>query len=389
MHTREAAIDYPTGDLTLVFCRSCGFIFNSLFDPSLNEYSSEYEETQGYSDTFNAFHRGLAQQLIESYSLRKKAIIEIGCGKGDFLVLLCRLGNNHGIGFDPAYVEARQNLTNTDDVRFIPEFYTERYSRLRADFICCKMTLEHIQCVAEFVKMVRRSVQDRYDTTVFFQIPSVTRVLSNLAFWDIYYEHCSYFSPGSLARLFRSCAFEVIDLAATYADQYLTLAARPSPSAVSSVMPMEETVEELSARVGQFSSDVLAQIELWRRLCRIGRERRLKMVLWGSGSKGVAFLSTVAIRGAIEHVVDINPHRQGTYMAGSGLEIVGPEFLQEYRPDVVIAMNPVYMQEIWERLNGMGLAPTLVAAERADASLLRAIEPSKNPKGSVRHQAIA
>jgi hypothetical protein len=27
--------------------------------------------------------------------------------------------------------------------------------------------------------------------------------LKEVAFWDIYYEHCSYFSPGSLAATFR------------------------------------------------------------------------------------------------------------------------------------------------------------------------------------------
>jgi len=65
------------------------------------------------------------------------------------------------------------------------------------------MTLEHIADTADFIKMVRGSLQDSPSTDVFFQVPDVLRVLEEEAFWDIYYEHCSYFSIGSLARLFR------------------------------------------------------------------------------------------------------------------------------------------------------------------------------------------
>ena len=43
---------------------------------------------------------------------------------------------------------------------------------------------------------------------VFFELPDTERVLTEAAFWDIYYEHCSYFTPGSLARLFRRTGFE-------------------------------------------------------------------------------------------------------------------------------------------------------------------------------------
>jgi len=68
------------------------------------------EETQGFSPFFRAWHEGLAQRLIDRYSLRAKKIIEIGCGKGEFLALLCDLGHNRGIGFDPAYVPERNRL---------------------------------------------------------------------------------------------------------------------------------------------------------------------------------------------------------------------------------------------------------------------------------------
>jgi C-methyltransferase. len=85
------------------------------------------------------------------------------------------------------------------------------------------------------------------------------------------------------------------------------------------------------------------------------------VVIWGSGSKGVAFLTAVGMAAQIEYVVDINPHRQGKFMAGTGQEIVAPEFLENYRPDVAIAMNAVYRGEIQTELDRMGLTTQLLA----------------------------
>jgi hypothetical protein len=78
-------------------------------------------------------------------------------------------------------------------------------------------------------------------------------------------------------------------------------------------------------------------------------------VLWGAGSKGVAFLTTLDIRHEIEYAVDINPHKHGTFMAGTGQQIVAPEFLKGYRPDIVIVMNPIYCNEIQRELDRMGI----------------------------------
>ena len=84
-----------------------------------------------------------------------------------------------------------------------------------------------------------------------------------------------------------------------------------------------------------------------------------RAVIWGAGSKGVAFLTTLGLREEIPYTVDINPHKQGTFMAGTGQEIKAPAFLQEYKPDVVIVMNPIYRNEIQQELKRMGLTAEL------------------------------
>ena len=360
MPTRETALNYPKGDIVLGFCHACGFISNIAFDHSVHEYSSSYEETQGFSSTFNAFHRSLAQRLIDQYDLHHKDIIEIGCGKGEFLALLCELGENRGVGFDPAYIRERNHSMARERLTFIQDFYSERYSDYKGDLVCCKMTLEHIQPTADFLHTVRRSIGERPNTVVFFQVPDATRILRELAFWDIYYEHCSYFSLGSLARLFRQCGFEVIDLAKDYGDQYLMIGARPSVGHGSMRLEQEEDLEELTRDMAFFSQNHRGKLDMWKHNVREIRQKGQRAVLWGGGSKGVAFLTTLGVQDEIEYVVDINPYKHRTYMAGSGQEIVSPDFLRDYKPDVVIIMNPIYRKEIQQDLYCMGLTPRIL-----------------------------
>ena len=360
--TRAEAVGFQRGDIALGVCPACGFIANTAFNEALTQYTAAYEATQGYSPTFDKFHRALAQELIDRYDLYGKDLIEIGCDKGDFITMLAEMGDNRGVGFDPAYVPGRHPSPAADRLTFIADFYGEKYTDHHADFICCKMTLEHIPAVAEFMTTVRRSIGDRGDTVVFFQIPNAQYVLCDVAFWDVYYEHCSYFTKGSLARLFRRAGFEVRDLWTAYDNQYLMIEARPAggePAAAP--LPGEESPAETQAMVASFVERYEARRAEWRALLAQWRAAGKRVVLWGGGSKGVAFLTTLGEAATdIAYAVDINPIKTGTFMAGTGQEIVAPAFLRDYRPDVVVIMNPVYRDEITADLSALGLAPEIL-----------------------------
>jgi SAM-dependent methyltransferase len=358
MPTREEALRFPRGRILLAFCPACGFITNAAFDPRLQAYGQGYEATQAYSPTFRAFHERLARQLIERYGLRGKTVLEIGCGQGEFLALLCELGHNRGIGFDPALDPAR--TPTMAGLTFIPDFYSPRYAAYRADFVCCKMTLEHIAEPAAFLGMIRDTLGEAEDTVVFFQVPNVARILREQAFWDIYYEHCSYFSAGSLARLFRGCGFRVEAVEYAYDDQYLMLTARPASTDGGTPLPEEEPPATLAAAVAAFAHGVEATRRHWQAVLADIQRRGWRAALWGGGSKAVAFLTLVEPTDAIGYVVDINPHRQGTFLPGSGHAIVAPAFLAAWQPDVVIIMNPVYRDEIAATLRELNLQPQLM-----------------------------
>src|SRR3712207_3523895 len=83
--SREAALAFPTGEIALGVCGACGFIENVAFEPGLLEYSASYEESQACSPRFRQYADELSGDLATRYDLAGRHVLEIGCGKGDFL----------------------------------------------------------------------------------------------------------------------------------------------------------------------------------------------------------------------------------------------------------------------------------------------------------------
>jgi hypothetical protein len=360
LRDKKEALEATRGDLSLGFCDACGFISNTAFEPAKTEYSSDYESSQAYSETFNAFARQLARELAERYQLRDKTIVEIGSGGSDFLALLCEQGVGRAVGIDPAATMGPQHDGVKDRITLINDFYAESHGEIEADLVLCRMTLEHIWKVGEFVSTVRRAASRR-GVPVVFQVPDASRILTDAAFWDVYYEHCSYFTPESLRALFEGCGFAVDEAVRAYDDQYIVLHARPAGEACEGGRIGRSYVAGLREAVSDFARRCEDRIEEWRQRVQVEAERGRRAVIWGGGSKGVAFLNTLGLAGEIDYVVDINPLKQDKYAAGAGHLIVGPQHLRERQPDLIIVMNSVYEREIREMAESMGVQAEVVS----------------------------
>jgi SAM-dependent methyltransferase len=353
--TREDALKAPRGDIRLGICGECGHIFNILFNPALVQYTEDYENSLHFSPRFRKYAASLASRLIDQYDLHEKDIIEIGCGKGEFLKLLCDLGSNRGIGFDQSHAGKPDESEKSKNVTFIQDFYSERYAHYNADLICCRQVLEHVYNPMDFLIMLRRTIGGRLYTRIFFEVPNSRFILKDLSIWDIVYEHYSYFSAGSIKRAFLESGFSARNMTEDFEGQFLCIEAFPCENPVDLEPDTSESLDVIArnaeAFAGRYGIRVEACKERFHRIENAGQ----RAVIWGAGSKGVSLLNTLKVRDNIEYVVDINPRKQNMYIAGTGQKIVSPDFLIHYKPDFVFLMNPIYESEIKQIAGNIGL----------------------------------
>jgi SAM-dependent methyltransferase len=360
--SRQAGRAFPRGDLRIAVCEACGYITNTAFDLKRLRYDPTYEETQTFSPRFSLFEDELIERLLTDHDLFGKTVVEIGCGKGTFIARMAELGRVHGVGIDPTSIKERLTGIAAQNVTFLNEFYGTKHASIPADLIACRHALEHIPDVAGFLQTIRDAVGSR-PTPIFFELPEMLRVLRDTAYWDIYFEHCGYFTPGSLARAFEAQRFDVTDVQLGFDDQYLMLEAktadRPGPRYSAR---LDEPADILVA-VEAFERSIGDKLEAWRHYFDEAGRLGKRIAIWGSGSKCVAYLTTMGVDDEVAYVTDVNPYRYGKFITGTGKEIVPPQSMRAAPPDEVIVMNAIYREEVAAMLSSLDITTNVITAD--------------------------
>jgi SAM-dependent methyltransferase len=348
---RDAAIAVPRGDIQLLFCPDCGHLWNGSFRSELVSYEGIYENSLHFSPKFQEYANNLAVHLVKRFSLYEKDVVEIGSGRGEFLQLLCDLGNNRGVGFEPS--AAAETAATQPHLRLVRRALTTEHAGLPLDFVCCRHTLEHMADPRAFVRTLREVIGPRAGVGLYFEVPDGGYMLRDLALWDLIYEHVSYFTAPSLTRLFVQEGFAVTAVYGAFGEQFLCLEATTGPGP--GLQPEVDRPAELAGQAARFAARYAATVRFWQERMQAWAQAGRRVVVWGAGSKAISFLNQMADAEAVACVVDINPRKHGMFISGTGHPIVPPAFLREYRPEVVLVMNPQYRAEIATMLAQAGV----------------------------------
>ncbi|MBW3578477.1 MAG: class I SAM-dependent methyltransferase [Actinobacteria bacterium] len=347
-HTRTEAVDAPMGRMVLQACPRCGLVRNVAFEPEAVAYTTEYENSQHFSPTFQRYAEQLVDRLIETYGLRGGRIAEIGCGKGEFLALLCERAQARGIGFDPTYDGEVDASAQHIEIR--REFFPGSDGILDVQLVACRHVLEHVAAPDELLRTVAESLPG--PGPAYFEVPNASHVFSPSGMWDLIYQHVSYFDARSMWALFTRCGFDVTRLAESFRGQFLSLDAVPAEH------PAEPMVSR-SRDTGRFAATFRHTMDFWERFAVDNSGRRV--VLWGAGAKGVSFLNLTSVGQVVYAAVDVNPRKQGSFVPGTGQEVLAPDDLRDDRPDVVLVANPAYEWEIRSALSDLGVKPIVTS----------------------------
>lgn len=316
-------------------------IENASFDPQLIEYDTDYQNNQSLSASFETHMRKVLDILKARYPKGSK-LVEVGCGKGDFLEMLQADGSFEVSGYDGAY----EGNNPAIEKRFL-----SASDRLHADLVVLRHVLEHIKRPHEFLRLLSGIFRG---ADIYIEVPDFGWIEKHQAFFDITYEHVNYFTPRSLPGLFTT----VKERGLLFGDQYQFVIAGFSDANFDEFGRAYETEKEWAA----LDFDALFP-DFHAAISDLEQSSTSRPVyIWGAATKGVMFCHhLLRLRPATfareRAAIDINPMKANRYMPSVHLPILDVDSFcgQAGGNELVVIMNPNYRDEIEAELAIRGL----------------------------------
>ncbi|MFT4825337.1 MAG: SAM-dependent methyltransferase [Halioglobus sp.] len=354
--TKINALGAVRGAIQLRHCKTCGYVGNEGHDSAKVSFD-DYDFSNDNSPMYSRYTQELCDRLIGRYDLNLKSIVDIGCGDGEFLRALCTLGNNKGVGIDPGFDHSTGVQDSGEDIAFLREYYSQEHAKFQSDLVTSRHVISISNDPLTLVRLIRKNLAQKSQAVVYFETPNVRYTFGQKIIWNVAYEHRSWFSTESLRYLIELAGFEVLDIDLCWNDTFLYVEARPTDTFVPPRKPDPDKLIDLERDIRGFSAGFLELMEA--HTCKISeiKAQGKKTIAWGAGARAVTYFNLFELSQEVPCIVDVNEKRQGKYLPGSGQEIVAPEFIQTYQPELVIITNPTYEVEIREQVQRLGINP--------------------------------
>ena len=352
--SEEEAKKSPVGDINLAVCYNCLYIGNETYDAS-KIFFTEYNYSQHHSPLYQKYISELITNLINSFSLRQKDIVDVGCGKGYFMYNLCIEGDNKGHGIDPSYEITEEVPTDLEGINFIKDFYSDKYKNIKGDFVSCRHVVDELEHPKPFVQIMRPALKENKESLIFLELPNGQTTFEKELFWNIGYAKRSWFTPASLATFLQHCGYKVARVMPLFYDQYLGIAGHLDFSGSTVPAVSDDQATDMRNKLKNFAENYKSEIQKWENRLTEMEAANEQIVIWGAGMRGLNFLNRFANKKVMPAIVDINPNRQGKFLPGSGYRIDPIESLKEVQPDKILLSNPNYEKEIKVQAMEMGL----------------------------------
>ncbi len=324
---RSDALAAPSADMELTY-HDTGYVYNTKFNPGLIIYDKRYQIDQGLSAHFAQHLEHVCMVCEEYFPSEDCLIVDVGCGKGGFVELLRSKGFN-AVGYDNAY---------EGESPYIRKQFFGPDSHEKGDMLILRHVLEHIPFPWGFLNMLADANQ--YEGYLYIEVPDLTWIIENHAFYDIFHEHVNYFQASDFVHRF---GHAIVHSSTSFGGQYLSIVI--DLSGIKDISPTSKATHSNPDILMSFVG--LSEFEQ-KAYSSFSREDNI--VLWGAGAKGVVFASKapLEIRRKIPYAIDINPSKHGSYMPISGIEVVDHlSGVENLKPSShVIIMNPNYEKEI-------------------------------------------
>lgn len=310
-------------DIEVCQCKFCGLVqLNSAPVP----YYKEVIRSSGFSEEMGKFRHLQFKDFVASHSLENKKIIEIGCGKGEYLAIMQQYCNGT---YGMEYSDESVRVCKEKGLNVFKGFVDTASLRLEnAPYEAFFMMnfLEHLPDPNTVLRGICNNLGD--EAYGLIEVPNFDMVLDKKIFADFSTEHIFYFTKNTLRKTLENNGFDVIGINVIWYENIIAAVVKKQKKLV---------IDDFISQKNILKTNVMNY------LSRYGSNR---VAIWGAGHQSLATIALLGLKDKIRYVVDSATFKQGKFTPATHLPIHGPEKLFSEPVDAVIIMATSYSDEV-------------------------------------------
>ena len=333
--------------LRLLVCDHCWLVQTEDHAGRESLFTGDYAYFSSVSRSWLAHAEAYVATMVDRLGLNAQShVVEVASNDGYLLQYVAQRGIPC-TGIEPTASTARAARAKGLSVReaFFGVALAQQMASegLQADLMTANNVLAHVPDINDFAAGFAALLKPQGVVT--FEFPHLLHMVAQGQFDTAYHEHYSYLSLMAVHRILAANGLAVFDVAhlPTHGGSLRVLAQRadsgrhPITPAVTDALAQERAAgmdtlahyQGFQARAERIKHDVLAHL---LHLKRSGK----RVMGYGAAAKGNTLINFAGIRpDLLPCVVDLSPAKQGQFLPGSRIPVVGEDALRAQKPDAV------------------------------------------------------
>ena len=310
--------------LKIYQCSGCGLV------QVINKPVTYYKEViraVGTSKKMMNFRLNQFKQFKIEFNLKNKRVIEIGCGRGDYLKILNKVFKKvyglEGSRKNFKYVEKKKLKV----IYGFPEKNNYKIANFKFDAFFIFSYLEHIPNLRTFLRGIYNNLSSNAVGVV--EVPNFNMILKNKLYSEFIIDHLYYFTKKTLEILLENNGFKIIKIKEIF--QNYILSAQVKKKQVIELEDFNKISSKLNKSVSKFVKKY---------------SNKKKIAVWGAGHQALTLISMAKIEKYFKYIVDSANFKQKKYAPGTNLMVVAPEVFKNDNIKVIIVLAAGYTDEV-------------------------------------------
>lgn len=336
--------------LRVVVCEVCWLAQTEDFVRADQLFSPDYTYFSAYSTSWLAHSERYVEDMVSRFGLNGEShVVEVAANDG-YLLQYVKARGIPCTGIEPTASTAA--AARERDIPIVEAFFgvelAEELGRggKQADLMTANNVLGHVPDINDFVRGF--TILLKPDGVATFEFHHLKRLIDGCQFDTIYHEHFSYLSMTAVERIFGAAGLAVFDV-----DEHpthggsLRVFAQRADTGRHMRSPAVDALLATEAAAGMRGADYYAGFQ--ERVLKVKNDFLLFLVKaraegktlagYGAAAKGNTLMNFAGVRpDLVAFVADRNPAKQGRYLPGSRIPVVGVEEIENLRPDYVLIL---------------------------------------------------